>query len=168
MGADERDDRREDGQQDDQHHEVRQHPRQRARGLQLHGDEDDGARLDDEIRASHAAAARLSSRLVELCERTKSSEDARVKAKMQHALSQRDARALVQLLQSSATAHPLFDIDIQASDIILRSYRTQDVVKFLRVKKQPKPLKQIFEALVSLLEQLTHTPDDAARCGCSK
>jgi len=51
---------------------------------------------------------------------------------------------------------------------ILRSYRTQDVVKFLRVKKQPKPLKQIFEALVSLLEQLTYTPDDAARCGCSK
>ena len=45
----------------------------------------------------------------------------------------------------------------------LSTYRTQDVVKFLRVKKQPKPLKSVFEALVGLLEQLTHTPEDAAR-----
>jgi hypothetical protein len=82
------------------------------------------ARLEEEIRASQAAAARLNLRLMELCERTKSSEEDRVKTKMQLALSQRDARGLVQLLQADATASTLFDIDIQASDIIVRSHRT--------------------------------------------
>ena len=94
------------------------------------------ARLDEEIRASHAAAARLNLQLVELCERTKSSEDARVKAKMQCALWQRDARGLVQLLQADATAPPLFDIDIQASDIILRSHRTITYDNGTRVNSQ--------------------------------
>ena len=81
------------------------------------------ARLDDEIRASQTAAARLNLKLAELCERTKSSEDQDVKTKMQFALLQKDARGLVQLLQADAAA-PVFDVDIQASDIIVRSYRT--------------------------------------------
>jgi hypothetical protein len=44
-------------------------------------------------------------------------------------------------------------------------YHTVDVVKFLRDKKdkRPKPLKSIFNALVELLEQLTHSPEDAER-----
>jgi hypothetical protein len=39
------------------------------------------------------------------------------------------------------------------------------VVKFLRDKKdkRPKPLKSVFNVLVELLEQLTHSPEDAER-----
>jgi hypothetical protein len=53
-------------------------------------------RLDEKIRRSQAAAARLNRRLEEMCVLTKSAEDDHIKSKIGAALSQKDVRALKQ------------------------------------------------------------------------
>ena len=75
-------------------------------------------RLDEEIRRSQAAAARLNRRLEELCALTKSAEDDHIKSKIGAALSQKDVRALCELMQADAAA-PAFDVNIQAGDLIV-------------------------------------------------
>ena len=79
------------------------------------------ARLDEEIRASQAAAARLHLRLAELCECTKLTQDQDFKNKIQNALSHKDARGLCKLLQDGHG--PAFDFNIQENEIILRCHR---------------------------------------------
>ena len=54
----------------------------------------------------------------ELCVLTKSAEDDHIKSKIDAALSQKDVRALCQLMQADAAA-PAFDVDIQVDNLIV-------------------------------------------------
>ena len=54
----------------------------------------------------------------ELCVLTKSAEDDHIKSKIDAALSQKDVRALCQLMQADAAA-PAFDVDVQVDNLIV-------------------------------------------------
>jgi hypothetical protein len=100
------------------------------------------AQLDDEIRQRQAAAARLNVRLAELCERTKLREDQNIKATVQLALSQKDARGLCQLLQAEQ-AGPVYDVDIQGSEINASRSAPSDPSSFFVTFRAGSPPPQV-------------------------
>ncbi len=75
-------------------------------------------RLESDIRQCQAAAARLNRRLEELRVLTKTAEEEHVNATIVAALSQKDVRALCEIVQADTSA-PVFDVDLHSDNVLV-------------------------------------------------